>query len=520
MTHQLQNIVIVGGGTAGWITAGTLAATITRKYGADHVNITVIESPHIPTIGVGEGTWPTMRSTLANMGISEYDFIRQCNATFKQGSTFVGWLKGIKQDCYYHPFSLPADFIKTNLAWHWMHNDRSMPFAELVCPQPVVCQHALAPKLATSPEFAGYCNYGYHLDAGAFSAFLKDHCINKLAVKHIIDDVIQINSIVSDNVYEGDIKSVTTKDHGDIGADLFIDCTGQKALLIGGHLKVPFISQKETLFIDSALAVHVPTNPTDTIASTTFSTAQSAGWIWDITLQNRRGIGHVYASEYVSEIQAKQELINYLQTLDCPNLDIKALDIRKIRFEPGHRALFWKNNCVAVGLSAGFVEPLEASSLALVELSAKMIAEQLPVNRQAMTLVAQKFNALFLHRWQSVIDFLKLHYVLSQRTDSAFWQDNQDEKSIPESLKNRLAVWQHQPPWHHDFEQVEVFPSASYQYILTGMQFKTQMHGFTPSLQQEQIAVAHYNDVQTQTGNLLKQLPDHRALIQQLFNIT
>lgn len=505
----MMNIVIVGGGTAGWLTAGTIAAAIKQKYQNKSITITLVESANIAPIGVGEGTWPTMRNTLLNMGISELDFIRECSAAFKQGSKFSGWRNNKVNDFYYHPFSLPHDFIKTNLAWHWMQNDHGMPFAEIVSPQPVLCEHHLAPKQINTPEYAAVCNYGYHLDAGLFATFLQKHCVNKLNVKHVVDDVISVNGLP-----EADITSVTLANNGNIDGDLFIDCTGTKSLLLSGHYQIPFISKKDILFIDTALATQVSYKEKNSdILSATLSTAQEAGWIWDIGLFSRRGVGYVYASKYISEEKAKKQLCQYILN---NNDSIDDLFIRKIEFNPGHREVFWKNNCVAIGLSAGFIEPLEASALALVEQSAAMIAEQLPTSRMAMKNLEKRFNERFLYRWQRIIDFLKLHYVLSNRQDSQFWLDNRDLSTIPESLNELLTSWQYQVPWHYDFERSEVFPSASYQYVLCGMNFKTQHNGFTPSLLQKEIAVNKFNENQQLTAKYLTGLESNRALLNKI----
>lgn len=239
----------------------------------------------------------------------------------------------------------------------------------------------------------------------------------------------------------GDITSVNTAQAGTIAGDLFIDCTGFQSLLLGQHLQVPFIDCSDVLFIDTALAVQVPYESEDApIASHTISTAQDAGWIWDIGLLQRRGIGHVYSSRHTSEEQATERLQNYVGSA------FKNVSLRKIPIHSGHRQIFWKNNCVAVGLSAGFLEPLEASALVLVELSASMIAEQLPACREVMDITAKRFNDTFLYRWARIIDFLKLHYILSKRTDNAFWIDNRDPATIPHSLQELMQLWRYQPP--------------------------------------------------------------------------
>ncbi|MCM2679984.1 tryptophan halogenase family protein [Echinimonas agarilytica] len=507
MTNAVTSIVIVGGGTAGWITAGTLAAKIKREHEAN-VSITLVESPDIPTIGVGEGTWPTMRTTLKKMGISETDFMRECNVSFKQGAKFAQWTTGTPDDFYYHPLVLPTDFDNTNLAPHWHHHNKGS-FSENVCYQEALCEHGLAPKLITTAEYDAVANYAYHLDAGAFSEFLKRHCTTQLGVTHILDNVVSVKAATN-----GDISAVITQNNGDIDGDLFIDCTGFKSLLIGQHYNTPFKSCRDVLFADRALAVHVPyPDEQSPIASHTISTAQTSGWIWDIGLTNRRGVGHVFSSAHISDDQAHQQLLSYI-TPSYANAD--SLSVKSIDIDSGHREKFWVNNCVAVGLSAGFLEPLEASALVLVEISASMIAEQLPANRASMNIVAKRFNETFLYRWQRIIDFLKLHYMLSKRIDSKFWIDNRESSSIPDSLNELLTIWQHQYPWHGDFDRaVEVFPAASYQYVLYGMQFNTcDPRGIAPDRHQHALNLIRKNE--KYTHQLLGSMPTNRALIEKI----
>jgi len=357
----IRRIVVVGGGTAGWLTAGVLAARFPNR-GPDGVSVTLIESRLQPPIGVGEGTWPTIRSTLKQIGVSETDFLRECDASFKQGSKFVGWVNGT--DAYYHPFTLPADYIERNLAPYWLEGPRSASFADSLCFQTRLCDHSLAPKQITTPEFAGLANYAYHLDAGKFVPFLQKHCTDKLGVTHVLDEIVEVVS------HDGFIEQLRTKTGSPLPGDLFIDCSGFAALLIGKHFGVPFVSCKDTLFIDKALAVQVPYQTADApIASVTVSTAQSAGWIWDIGLTTRRGVGYVYSSAYATEESAARELRAYI------GADVS---YRAININSGYRREFWVGNCVAVGLSAGFLEPLEASAIVMIELSAKSIAELLP----------------------------------------------------------------------------------------------------------------------------------------------
>lgn len=501
--------MIVGGGTAGWISAGVLAAKFKQNNESGY-SITLVESPSVPIIGVGEGTWPTMRKTLKMMGIRETDFINECHVSFKQGAKFAKWVTGADDDFYYHPLVLPQDFDNTNLAQHWLNSNRQLSFSESVCAQEYLCEEGLAPKQIITAEYAGIANYAYHLDAGTFSSFLQKHCVNNLGVKHVLDHVTDIK-----NKENGDIEAVLTANNGEIKGELFIDCTGFKSLLLGENQNVAFKSCKDVLFADKALAVHVPyTNNESRIASHTISSAQRAGWIWDIGLSTRRGVGHVYASQYITDEAARQELLEYIR----PSYKAaEELTIREIDINAGHREVFWKNNCVAVGLSAGFLEPLEASALLLVEISAEMIAEQMPANRLAMDIVSKRFNKTFTYRWRSIIDFLKLHYMLNKRSDTQFWIDHRDPKTIPDSLAELLTLWKHKTPWHDDFEYAkEVFPAASYQYVLYGMGFDTEASHLGVSAQSIERAERLFKQNLEQKHKLLARLPSNRDLLNKI----
>lgn len=509
MVLPLKSVVIVGGGTAGWIVAGTLAA----KHLSNSPNgtqITLIESPDIQPIGVGEGTWPTMRGTLRRMGISETDFINVCDVSFKQGAKFAQWVDGTESDYYYHPLVLPRGFTKGNLAPFWQASSFDKSFSQAVCHQESLCEIGLAPKTITTPEYEAVANYAYHLDSAKFSDFLKRHCIDRFGVKYISDNVIAVNE--STNEDSQDIASVSTANYGEIDGDLFIDCTGFKSLLLGTHYEVPFVDKSDVLFVDTALAVQTPyANEQAPIASHTISTGQKAGWIWDIGLQSRKGVGYVYSSDHTSEDEATADLISYINR--DQELEAQDLNIRKIPIRSGHREIFWKNNCVAVGLSAGFLEPLEASALVLVELSAQMIADQLPKNRLVMDVIAKRFNQSFLYRWDRIVDFLKLHYILSRRKEK-FWSDNRNPDTIPESLLELLELWQYQHPWNYDFtDQCEVFPAASYQYVLYGMGFKTHMQEQSFSKSEITFAERQFNDNLKFIEKLTTMLPQNRDLL-------
>lgn len=510
MDKEIRKVVIVGGGSAGWLTCAVLAAEHCANA-ENGMEIVLIESPDVKTIGVGEGTWPTMRGTLKKAGIRETDFFKECDASFKQGAKFAKWVTGEQDDYYYHPLVLPQGYQEVNLAPIWQENADKVSFADAVCFQSHLCEKGLAPKQNTTPEYAHVANYAYHLDAGKFSQFLQKHCTEKLGAKHILDHVEGVKSHEN-----GDIASLVTRNHGDLDGDLFIDCTGFSSLLLGKHYGIPFKSCKSVLFNDTALAVQVPyPEETTPIASHTISTAQSAGWIWDIGLPTRRGVGHVYSSAHQSQENAELELRQYLQS--SMGKKAEEVNFRKIDIDPGHREIFWHRNCVAVGLSAGFLEPLEASALVLVELSAAMISEQMPATRNVMDIVAKRFNEKFQYRWDRIIDFLKLHYILTKRTDSDYWIDNCKAETIPDELNALLALWRYQSPWHQDFTHVdEVFPSASYQYVLYGMQFETAQRATQRRSQNQRLAQQHIVKNQEITRKLLQGLPTNRDLINKI----
>lgn len=507
--QPIRAVTIVGGGSAGWLAAARIAARNSGP-GQQPVSVTLVESSTVPPIGVGEGTWPTMRNTLAKIGITETQFIQSCDAAFKQGARFVKWVDGSSSDAYYHPLNPPVGATELNLSPHWemqstAHERES--FADSVDFQAALCTAGLAPKNITNAEFRGLANYAYHLDAGRFATVLREHAVNRLGVRHVIGDVVRVHQAEN-----GDIERVELADGQVLTGDLFVDCSGFAALLIGGTYKVPFRRCGDILLADRAMAMQVPYPDAETpITCYTVSTAQEAGWIWDIGLWTRRGTGYVYSSSHCSDEQAEATLRRYVGPA------AESLAARKIVIQSGHREWFWQNNCVAVGLSAGFLEPLEASALLLIEVSLDHIADRLPRTRGAMEIIARQFNETFQHHWKRIIEFLKLHYVLTQRTDTAFWRDNVVPSSIPDALRERLELWRVHPPGPQDFPHArEVFSWPSYQYILHGMRFRTQ-YAELPHVAREAADAKRLLARAAQMRNdALKQMPPHRELLKKI----
>ncbi len=520
MNRATRTVVVAGGGTAGWITANRIA-TEYPGHEDGPLRVVLVESPEIPSVGVGEGTWPSMRTTLRRIGLSEDELVHRADASFKQGTGFFGWSGNGRDgggerifdggdDSYIHPFSLPVEYANLNPARYWLEQGQGRPFAEFVTPQAAVIARGLAPKQSTTPEYAFAVNYGYHLDAVKFAALLHRHALNQ-GVHYIVGKVRRIEAHPN-----GDIAALALETGERIKGDLFVDCTGQRALLIGAHYGQRFVSVKHLLFNDRAIAVQVPhAGPHDAIASVTRATAQSAGWIWDIGLGARRGLGHVHSSAHIDEETAQRVLDRHIRRT-APGIGTDALPYRTIAFEPGYRKAFWIRNCVAVGLSAGFVEPLEASALALIEQSAAMIAEQLPRDRRIMDAVAARFNAKMGYHWERIVEFLKLHYATSRRDDSEYWRDNRNKGSWPDGLREKLALWRQQPPWHDDAPRLdELFPSASYQYVLYGMGFRPRYAGADRISYGQMQGQAHEvsHNVRERARRMVRHLPTNRELV-------
>jgi len=439
-----------------------------------------------------------MRRTLARIDISETEFLLECDAAFKQGSKFTGWTTGAADDFYFHPFTAPVDGEPRDVVAAWAAQ-AACSFAETVSPQPRICIADLAPRQRAMPDYAGALNYAYHLDAGKLAALLTRHATRRLGVRHVRDHVTGV-----DRAENGDIAAVRTRVSGDVAGDLFLDCTGHAALLIGGEYGAGFVDRSGELFNDRALAVQVPAAPGSPIASQTNATAHAAGWIWDIGLPERRGVGCVYASAFRTDDEAAATLSAYLGT------DAAGLPFRRLTFQSGHRERFWDHNCLAIGLSAGFLEPLEASAIVLIELSLDALLGNFPVTRDVMDLHAARFNALFRYRWDRIVEFLKLHYVLSSR-DEPYWRAHRDPASIPPRLAELLQIWRHQPPSNADFPQMdEIFPAASYQYILYGMGFPPP--GLAP-IRAEGDAAALLRQSEQRSRGLAASLPTNRAYL-------
>lgn len=502
---MMKRVIIVGGGTAGWLTAGYLA----KRLGADlpgGVAITLVESKEIGILGVGEGTFPTIRKTLATIGVEEAEMIRRCGATFKQGAKFAHWRHAPgtgRHDHYLHSFQSTEDRGGLDLLPYWLlglAGDEN--WDEVNTPQKKASDAHRAPKLPTHPDYVAPLNYAFHFDAVTLAQLLRDQGIAN-GVTHLIDTV--------EEVLTGDdgVAGVRTAANGVLTGDLYIDCTGFRAELIGKALGSPYRSCRDVLFCDTALAIQVPYATEDApIASYTISTAQEAGWIWDIGLDQRRGIGHVYSSSHTDDARAETVLRDYVGPA------AERLETRKIRFEGGYREINWVKNCVAIGLSSGFFEPLEATGIVFAEVAAALVANLFPWAGDFET-SARQFNHIMRRRYERTLDFIKLHYAISQRRDSDFWRDNVDPSTSRDSLHELLDRWRFRPPTEMDIDtNIDIFTEPSWQYVLYGMGWKTDLSAKSGVYRYHDDARAAFADVQRQADYAIRTLPSNRQLVQ------
>ena len=506
----IKHILIVGGGTAGWLTAAFLARTLASRD-ADGVRITLVESKDIGIIGVGEATFPSIKGTLAAIGIDEARFLRESNGTFKQGINYVNWVRprgSPGPDHYFHPFSLPSQQANgPELLPYWLMGGAgpNVAFAEAVTLQKRVADASHGPKRPGDADFLGPLNYAYHLDAASFAALLSRQA-RSMGVEHLLANVERVELDE-----QGAIGAVVTPEFGPLRADLYIDCTGFRSALLGTALGSPFHGVNDVLFNDRAVALQVDYPHADTpIASYTIATAQEAGWTWDIGLQTRRGVGYVYSSRYTDQDRAESVLRAHIGAASA------GLTARHLKLNIGWREQQWVKNCVAVGLSGGFIEPLESSGIGLIETAAYLIGFLFPADGDQAP-VARQFNNLMRSRYERIADFIKLHYCLTQRNDTPYWRDNADPRTVPESLQEKLGMWRYRPPHRMDFiTDLEMYMPPSWQYVLYGMEYRTTLRAASARFPRMEEARREFAMIREMSRRAVADLPTHRELVRNL----
>ena len=421
-TSKIEHIVIVGGGTAGWMTAAAMANRLPQSL----CRITLIESDVIGTVGVGESTIPHIRQFNETLGIDEAAFVKKTHATLKLGIKFNDW--GKIGDSYFHPFGEHGE-ITQGIDFHqyWL-KARSLGESHGLEQYSLAAMAAFAGKFPLSTQhkptvFADY-TYSYHIDASAYAAFLRDYAVQR-GVKRVEGKVVTVEQHANDF-----IKSVTLENGECISADLFIDCSGFRALLIDKTLKTPYLDWSHWLPTDSAVAV--PCERTAKLQPYTQATARVSGWQWQIPLQHRIGNGHVFTSAFTSEQQATDILLN--------SLPGKALAEPKIlRFKAGRRQYTWQKNCVAIGLSSGFLEPLESTSIYLIQLGVSKLLELFP-DKHFRQAEIDEYNHSIAQQYELIRNFIILHFHVTTRNDSPFW-DYCRNMEIPDELQHLLSLF-------------------------------------------------------------------------------
>jgi tryptophan halogenase len=421
--NAIRKIVIVGGGTAGWMAAAPLAQRLGKRC-----EIVLVESPEIGTIGVGEATLPTIRFYNNALQLDNADFIKKTQATFKLGIEFRDW--GHVGNRFFHGFGDYGPPVNgASPHHHWLRLARTfdkMPDLEnWSMPSVMARENKFAMPANTQPGVTDAFSFGFQFDAGLYAAYLRDYATARGATR--IEGMIVG---VDQHPETGFVTGVRLRDGRTVEGDLFIDCSGFRGLLIEDTLKAGYEDWSAHLPCNSALAV--PCARVEPLTPYTRSTAKGSGWIWRIPLQHRTGNGHVYSNAFTTDEQARQDLLD--------GLDGKALDEpRQLRFVTGRRKKSWVKNVVAVGLSAGFVEPLESTSIHLIETAVGKLIELWP-DRDFRPELAAEFNRVMGSRYESIRDFIILHYKLTKRDDTAFWRYCAN-MAIPDTLAHQIELF-------------------------------------------------------------------------------
>ncbi|AFY46621.1 Tryptophan halogenase [Nostoc sp. PCC 7524] len=504
--QQIQNIVILGGGSAGWLSATYLNQILNSGQGSP-CQITLIESADIGIIGVGEATIHTFPGTLQLLGIPESEWMVKCNATFKNAIKFVNWSGLPGKDEYWHPLTrlpeTPGSSIP--LFHYWLQSKlqgNSAAFDASCFAAVELCAAQKSPKSVNNRNpHTTVGDYGYHLDAGLLATYLKQKGKSE-GIRQIVDHVLDV--AFDEN---GFIRHLVTENHGEVAGDLFIDCSGFSGRLINQALQEPFISYSDSLLCDRAVALPVLYESGDKynekrggINPYTTSTALSTGWAWNTPLVERSGNGYVYASAFISPEQAEMELRQHLQEYTTP--------ARHLQIRVGKTRNTWVKNCVSIGLSSGFIEPLESTGIYLIEAGLYHLLQNFP-DQKFDPMLRENYNRTMQNLYEDIRDFIVLHYCLTQREDTPFWQANKYNLKIPDSLQQRLEQWRFMWP-SQNFSAVSqpLFGDYSYVCILAGM-------GYLPEkvlpivTYQQGLSTQLFTQLSNYSQQLKKCLPNH-----------
>ncbi len=502
MTTRRANpgrILIVGGGTAGWMAAISLA----RAWLPLGAEITLLESDAIGIIGVGEGSTPKMRRFFQKLGIPDQEWMPHCNGTYKCGIRFPGWSTRPGFESYYHPFFSMSDdpFIRAfyqNMTLRQRNLDaHALPDTFFI--SNYLAKHSRAPLPASDLNYQA--DYAYHFDARLIGDFLKQKSL-ALGVRHVVDTVTGVKQAES-----GKILGVETATQGFMGADFFIDCSGFASVLICKALGVPFKSYQDFLFNDRAVALPTPHPDATTLRSETLSSALKFGWVWKIPLTNRLGNGYVYSSQYVDAEHAERELRTHL---NLPADD--QTEARHLKMRVGRLARAWEKNCLAIGLAQGFIEPLEATALMIVQDTVETFIEQYQKGGFTPDHSAE-FNTKINLIFDSIKDYVYLHYKLNTRRDTPYWIAARDNPHISASVAEILEVWDGGGDLlseiNRQSERMSYSPTSWF-CILAGMgRFPRK----PPRKPRRDIPVIDPAGPRQSCMDMLKHFPDHRSVV-------
>ncbi len=483
--NRVQKVVIAGGGTAGWVAAAALSKQLGKL-----VEVVLVESDQIGTVGVGEATIPPMRVFHSLLGIDEQEFMRATEAVFKLGISFKNW--GQIGDHYIHPFgttgqgSFLADFQH-----FWLHGKSKGIDAEFG-EYSFEIQAAKANKFATSKNSS--INFAYHLDATRYAKYLRQFSEN-LGTKRIEGKIQQVQQHP-----DGDIKALLLESGEVVEADLFIDCTGFAGLLIDKTLKTPYEDWSHWLPCNSA--VPLQTESIEPAKPYVTCTAHPAGWQWHIPLQHRVGNGNVFCSDFMSDEQATQYLLN--------NVKGKVLtEPRVIKYKTGRRKLFWNRNCVALGLSSGFVEPLETTSIYMFMNGIVRLMKMFPFNGVTQQSI-DEYNQQSIAELENIRDFIILHYHATSREDSEFWRYCKN-MSVPDSLSHRIELFRETGLAFQG--ERELFRLESWTHVMLGQGIMPKhYHAIFKTMSDEEL-VSHLSNTRKTIADAVAKLPTHQDFV-------
>jgi tryptophan halogenase len=449
-----KSVVIVGGGTAGWMAA----AVLSRSFPADRVAVTVVESPEIGTVGVGEATIPPILQLNALLGIDEDDLVRKTQATYKLGIEFLDW--GGLGDRYFHPFGLSgSDIGGVHFHHHWVRTQEG-ELADYSLPTIAARAGKFARPSDDPRNVLSRMSYALHFDAGLYAKLLQRLAADS-GVTHVQGKVTDVTLCAKN----GFVESLKLADGRTLEADLYIDCSGFRGLLIEQALQTGYVNWSHWLPMDRAIAV--PSSAGRLPPPFTRSIAGSAGWRWRIPLQHRVGNGHVYCSHFLDDDSAERQLMDNLETP-------AAGSPRRLRFTTGRRRLSWNKNVVALGLASGFIEPLESTSIHLIQRGVVTLMSLFPSAGFKQEEV-DEYNRLMSWETENVRDFVILHYKQTSRDDSPFWRTVRD-MAVPDSLAHRMELFSHLGRLF--IEPNELFSKNNWVAVMIGQGLRP--HGYDP----------------------------------------